>query len=266
MEHPFASSTKPISRTPVLNERDKGVDCPVGGIDLGATNSCVSIMEGKTSRVIENAEGARTTPSVVAFAKHGERLVGLPAKRQAVVNAQNTVFAFKRLIGRQFHDKEVESDRKHWPFKVVAKGDGRPAVKVEYDGQRKQFSAEELSSMYLNTKVNHAAITVPAYFNDAQRQAIKDAGQITGLDVLRVINDACSYLKVHNIIHAIVTSEDPADAGGYWSGLARNSGVLNNSVMIAGEFIQQVVPLFLRGCGARCAVGVGLALNPSSRF
>jgi molecular chaperone DnaK len=91
----------------------------VGGIDLGTTNSCVSIMEGKTSRVIENAEGARTTPSVVAFAKHGERLVGLPAKRQAVVNAQNTVFAFKRLIGRKFHDKEVESDRKHWCVGVL---------------------------------------------------------------------------------------------------------------------------------------------------
>ncbi|KAJ7503013.1 heat shock protein 70 family [Mycena galericulata] len=176
------------------------VSGPVVGIDLGTTNSCVSIMEGKTSRVIENAEGARTTPSVVAFAKHGERLVGLPAKRQAVVNATNTVFAFKRLIGRHFNDKEVQTDMKHWPFTVVSKGDGRPAVQVEYDGQKKQFSAEELSSMvlakmretaeqYLNQKVNHAVITVPAYFNDAQRQATKDAGQIAGLDVLRVINE-----------------------------------------------------------------------------
>ncbi|KAF7315043.1 putative SSC1-mitochondrial HSP70 member [Mycena indigotica] len=176
------------------------VSGPVVGIDLGTTNSCVSVMEGKTSRVIENSEGARTTPSVVAFAKHGERLVGLPAKRQAVVNATNTVFAFKRLIGRQFTDKEVTDDRKHWPFTVVSKGDGRPAVQVEYDGGKKTFSAEELSSMvltkmketaeqYLNQKVNHAVITVPAYFNDAQRQATKDAGQIAGLNVLRVINE-----------------------------------------------------------------------------
>ncbi|KAF7304648.1 Heat shock protein [Mycena kentingensis (nom. inval.)] len=176
------------------------VNGPVVGIDLGTTNSCVSIMEGKTSRVIENSEGARTTPSVVAFAKHGERLVGLPAKRQAVVNSANTVFAFKRLIGRKFSDKEVTEDRKHWPFTVVNKGEDRPAVQVEYDGQKKTFSAEELSSMvlvkmretaeqYLNQKVNHAVITVPAYFNDAQRQATKDAGQIAGLDVLRVINE-----------------------------------------------------------------------------
>jgi molecular chaperone DnaK len=129
------------------------------GIDLGTTNSCVSIMEGKTARVIENAEGARTTPSVVAFTKHGERLVGLPAKRQAVVNSTNTVFAFKRLIGRQFQDKEVKDDMAHWygitsfdyvridlicpqfarPFKVVAKSDGRPAVEVDNGGKRQQF-------------------------------------------------------------------------------------------------------------------------------
>ncbi|KIM82579.1 hypothetical protein PILCRDRAFT_820445 [Piloderma croceum F 1598] len=157
-------------------------------------------MEGKTSRVIENAEGARTTPSVVAFTKHGERLVGLPAKRQAVVNAQNTVFAFKRLIGRKFQDKEVKEDAAHWPFHIIQKSDGRPAVEIDNDGKKQQFSAEELSSMvlakmretaeqYLNKKVNHAVITVPAYFNDAQRQATKDAGQIAGLDVLRVINE-----------------------------------------------------------------------------
>ncbi|KAJ7668692.1 heat shock protein 70 family [Mycena polygramma] len=189
-----------VPRSAFARFMNSKVNGPVVGIDLGTTNSCVSIMEGKTSRVIENAEGARTTPSVVAFTKHGERLVGLPAKRQAVVNATNTVFAFKRLIGRQFHDKEVAADMKHWPFTVVAKSDGRPAVQVEYDGQKKQYSAEELSSMvlvkmretaeqYLNTKVKHAVITVPAYFNDAQRQATKDAGQIAGLDVLRVINE-----------------------------------------------------------------------------
>ncbi|KAF7973060.1 hypothetical protein HWV62_16362 [Athelia sp. TMB] len=189
-----------IPRSMIARNMNSKVNGPVIGIDLGTTNSCVSIMEGKTSRVIENAEGVRTTPSVVAFSKHGERLVGLPAKRQAVVNSANTVFAFKRLIGRQFKDKEVQDDMKHWPFTVKPKPDGRPAVEVEVDGKRQQFSAEELSSMvlvkmketaeqYLNKKVNHAVVTVPAYFNDAQRQATKDAGQIAGLDVLRVINE-----------------------------------------------------------------------------
>jgi len=173
---------------------------PVIGIDLGTTNSCVAVMEGKTARVIENSEGQRTTPSVVAFTKHGERLVGLPAKRQAVVNPTNTVFAFKRLIGRQFKDAEVQKDTKHWPFKVAEKSDGRPTVEVEVGGKKQQFSSEELSSMvltkmretseqHLGRKVNHAVITVPAYFNDAQRQATKDAGQIAGLEVLRVINE-----------------------------------------------------------------------------
>jgi molecular chaperone DnaK len=150
--------------------------------------------------VIENSEGARTTPSVVAFTKHGERLVGLPAKRQAVVNPANTVFAFKRLIGRRYKDKEVQEDVKHWPFHTVEKPDGRPAIEVEVGSKKQQYSPEELSSMVLvkmretceqffNKKVNHAVITVPAYFNDAQRQATKDAGQIAGLEVLRVINE-----------------------------------------------------------------------------
>jgi len=189
------------------------VSGPVVGIDLGTTNSCVSVMEGKTSRVIENSEGARTTPSVVAFTKHGERLVGLPAKRQAVVNSQNTVFAFKRLIGRQFSDKEVKEDMKHWPFKVAPKPDGRPAVEVEFNGKQQKYSAEELSSMvlvkmretaeqYLNKKVNHAVITVPAYFNDAQRQATKDAGQIAGLEVLRVINEPTAAALAYGLDRA----------------------------------------------------------------
>jgi len=184
----------------IARNMNSKVSGPVVGIDLGTTNSCVSVMEGKTSRVIENAEGQRTTPSVVAFTKHGERLVGLPAKRQAVVNPTNTVFGFKRLIGRQYKDKEVQDDKAHWPFSIVAKPDGRPAIEVDNGGKRQQFSSEELSSMvltkmrdtaeqYLNKKVNHAVVTVPAYFNDAQRQATKDAGQIAGLDVLRVINE-----------------------------------------------------------------------------
>jgi molecular chaperone DnaK len=112
---------------------------PVIGIDLGTTNSCVAVMEGQTSRVIENAEGARTTPSVVAFTKHGERLVGLPAKRQGVVNPENTIFAFKRLIGRKFKDPEVQEDIKHWPFRLVAKSDGRPAVQIEKEGKPTQL-------------------------------------------------------------------------------------------------------------------------------
>jgi len=189
-----------LPRSMIARNMNSKVNGPVVGIDLGTTNSCVAIMEGKTSRVIENSEGARTTPSVVAFTKHGERLVGLPAKRQAVVNSQNTVFAFKRLIGRQFSDAEVKADAEHWPFKVVPKSDGRPAIEVDNGGKKQLFSAEELSSMvlvkmketaeqYLNKKVNHAVVTVPAYFNDAQRQATKDAGQIAGLDVLRVINE-----------------------------------------------------------------------------
>ncbi|KAG2132293.1 Hsp70 protein-domain-containing protein [Suillus bovinus] len=189
-----------LSRSSIARNMNTKVSGPVVGIDLGTTNSCVSVMEGKTARVIENSEGARTTPSVVAFTKHGERLVGLPAKRQAVVNPANTVFAFKRLIGRRYKDKEVQEDVKHWPFHVVEKADGRPAVEVDVGSKKQQYSPEELSSMVLvkmretceqffNKKVNHAVITVPAYFNDAQRQATKDAGQIAGLEVLRVINE-----------------------------------------------------------------------------
>ncbi|GAW04349.1 heat shock protein 70 family [Lentinula edodes] len=189
-----------LPRSLIARNMNSKVNGPVVGIDLGTTNSCVSVMQGKDSLVIENAEGVRTTPSVVAFTKHGERLVGLPAKRQAVVNSANTVYAFKRLIGRMYKDQEVQDDMKHWPFKVVAKSDGRPAVEIDNDGKKQQLSAEELSSMvltkmketaqqFLNKNVSHAVITVPAYFNDAQRQATKDAGQIAGLDVLRVINE-----------------------------------------------------------------------------
>ncbi|KAM6502569.1 Heat shock protein 70 family [Amanita muscaria] len=197
---PLAGPSSAFTRSAGQRFMNSKVSGPVIGVDLGTTNSCVAVMEGQTARVIENAEGQRTTPSVVAFTKHGERLVGLPAKRQAVVNASNTVFAFKRLIGRQYKDQEVQKDIKHWPFQVVQKPDGRPAVEVEVGGKRQQFYSEELSAMvlnkmrdtaeqYLGRKVNHAVITVPAYFNDAQRQATKDAGQIAGLDVLRVINE-----------------------------------------------------------------------------
>ncbi|MFI0845999.1 molecular chaperone DnaK [Mesorhizobium sp. IMUNJ 23232] len=166
------------------------------GIDLGTTNSCVAVMDGKDAKVIENAEGARTTPSIVAFTGDGERLVGQPAKRQAVTNPENTIFAVKRLIGRRFDDPVTEKDKKLVPYHIV-KGDNGDAW-VEAAGKKQspsQISATILQKMketaeaYLGEKVEKAVITVPAYFNDAQRQATKDAGKIAGLEVLRIINE-----------------------------------------------------------------------------
>jgi len=166
------------------------------GIDLGTTNSCVAVMEGKNPKVIENAEGVRTTPSIVAFNDDGERLVGLPAKRQAVTNPENTFFAIKRLIGRRYDDPMVEKDKKLVPYQIV-KGDNGDAW-VESRGKKyspSQISAfilqkmKETAEAYLGEKVEQAVITVPAYFNDAQRQATKDAGKIAGLEVLRIINE-----------------------------------------------------------------------------
>jgi molecular chaperone DnaK len=166
------------------------------GIDLGTTNSCVSVMDGKDARVIENAEGARTTPSMVAFNDDGERLVGQPAKRQAVTNPENTLFAVKRLIGRRFDDKMVEKDKGLVPYQIVRGGNGDAWVKAGgTDYSPSQISAMVLQKMketaeaYLGEKVEKAVITVPAYFNDAQRQATKDAGKIAGLEVLRIINE-----------------------------------------------------------------------------
>ncbi|KAF5357281.1 hypothetical protein D9758_005917 [Tetrapyrgos nigripes] len=214
-----------LPRSTIARNMNSKVNGPVIGIDLGTTNSCVSVMQGKDSVVIENAEGQRTTPSVVAFTKHGERLVGLPAKRQAVVNPTNTVFAFKRLIGRQFKDKEVQGDIKHLPFKLVPKSDGRPAVQVESGAKQEIYSPEELSSMvltkmrdtaeqFLNKKINHAVITVPAYFNDAQRQATKDAGTIAGLDVLRVINEPTAAALAYGLDRADSSVIAVYDLGG----------------------------------------------------
>ncbi len=166
------------------------------GIDLGTTNSCVSIMEGDKTRVIENAEGARTTPSMVAFTKDGERLVGQPAKRQAVTNPDKTLFAIKRLMGRRFNDAEVKKMREKASFKII-EGDNGDAW-VDIDGEKfapSQISAMILQKMketaenFLGEKVTKAVITVPAYFNDSQRQATKDAGRIAGLEVLRIINE-----------------------------------------------------------------------------
>jgi molecular chaperone DnaK len=166
------------------------------GIDLGTTNSCVAVMEGKNPKVIENAEGVRTTPSMVAFTDDGERLVGLPAKRQAVTNPENTFFAIKRLIGRRYDDPMVEKDKGLVPYKIVRADNGDAWV----ESRGKKYSPSQISAFilqkmketaeaYLGEKVEQAVITVPAYFNDAQRQATKDAGKIAGLEVLRIINE-----------------------------------------------------------------------------
>ncbi|MGZ5101033.1 MAG: Hsp70 family protein, partial [Usitatibacter sp.] len=166
------------------------------GIDLGTTNSCVAIMEGGKPKVIENSEGARTTPSIVAYTDNDEILVGAPAKRQAVTNAKNTLFAVKRLIGRKFEEKEVQKDINLMPYRIVKADNGDAWVEVR--GKKiapQQVSAEVLRKMkktaedYLGEPVTEAVITVPAYFNDSQRQATKDAGRIAGLDVKRIINE-----------------------------------------------------------------------------
>src|SRR5437870_5257503 len=168
------------------------------GIDLGTTNSCMAVMEGGEPVVLENSEGRRVTPSVVAFTKTGERLVGDAAKRQAITNSKNTVYSIKRFMGRKF--SEVEEERKRVPYKVVAGPNGDAAVEVEVEGKARQFSPAEVSAMILGKlkadaemrlgeKITQAVITVPAYFNDSQRQATKDAGRIAGLEVLRIINE-----------------------------------------------------------------------------
>jgi molecular chaperone DnaK len=177
--------------------KSDGVKGAVIGVDLGTTNSCVAVMEGKAAKVIENAEGARTTPSVVAFGSDGEKLVGMPAKRQAVTNSENTFYATKRLIGRRFEDKEIQKEMKLISYKIVKSSNGDAWVKSS-DGKvysPSQMGAYVLTKMketaegYLGTTAKNAVVTVPAYFNDSQRQATKDAGQISGLNVLRVINE-----------------------------------------------------------------------------
>src|SRR5688572_18585822 len=166
------------------------------GIDLGTTNSCVAVMEGKSVVVIANSEGSRTTPSVVAFAEGGERLVGQIDKRQAITNAENTVFAVKRLMGRKLDDAEVQRAIRNTPYKISAAGNGDTQVTA----RGKSYSPPEVSAMilakmrqtaedYAGETLTEAVITVPAYFDDAQRQATKDAGRIAGLDVLRIINE-----------------------------------------------------------------------------
>ena len=173
------------------------------GIDLGTTNSCMAVMEGGEPVVLENSEGARTTPSVVAFAKGGERLVGQAAKRQAITNAENTVFSAKRLMGRKF--AELTDDDRKVPYNIVEASNGDAHIEVEVEGEKKVFSPQEISSMILGKlkadaeaklgeAITEAVITVPAYFNDSQRNATKAAGEIAGLDVKRIINEPTAVL------------------------------------------------------------------------
>src|SRR5258705_1264565 len=181
---------------PGVARKDRKPMGKVIGIDLGTTNSCVAVMEGSAPKVIENAEGMRTTPSIVAFTEEGERLVGQPAKRQAVTNPERTIFAVKRLVGRRYDDPMVEKDKKLVPYKIAKATNGDAWVEAD----RKTYSPSQISAFtlqkmketaeaYLGQKVEQAVITVPAYFNDAQRQATKDAGKIAGLEVLRIINE-----------------------------------------------------------------------------
>ncbi|KAJ1895680.1 hypothetical protein LPJ81_004909 [Coemansia sp. IMI 209127] len=201
-----ATATRGALGSHSIRAMSSKVQGQVVGIDLGTTNSCVAVMEGKNTRVIENSEGGRTTPSTVAFAKDGELLVGVPAKRQAVVNPENTLFATKRLIGRKYQDKEVQRDIKEVPYKIVSHSNGDAWV----EARGKPYSPaqigafvvgkmKETAEAYLGKTVNNAVITVPAYFNDSQRQATKDAGSIAGLNVLRVINEPTAAALAYGI-------------------------------------------------------------------
>lgn len=208
------------------------------GIDLGTTNSCVAVMDGKTAKVIENAEGMRTTPSIVAFSDDGERLVGQPAKRQAVTNPERTFFAVKRLVGRRYDDPMVEKDKKLVPYKIVKASNGD--AWVEADGKTyspSQVSAfilqkmKETAEAHLGQKVEQAVITVPAYFNDAQRQATKDAGKIAGLEVLRIINEPTAAALAYGLDKSKTGTIAVYDLGG---------GTFDVSVLEIGDGVFEV--------------------------
>lgn len=233
------------------------------GIDLGTTNSCVAIMEGRNPRVIENSEGARTTPSVVAFTDNGERLVGMAARRQAVTNPENTLYAIKRLIGRRFNDKEVKDIDKLVPYKIV-KSDNNDDAWVEAQGQK--YSPSQIGSMvlgkmketaegFLGRTVSKAVVTVPAYFNDSQRQATKDAGKIAGLDVLRIINEPTAASLAYGLDKADGKTIVVFDLGGGTfdvSVLEIHGGVFevkatNGDTMLGGEdFDEELLEHLLR--------------------
>ncbi len=232
------------------------------GIDLGTTNSCVAIMEGKTARVIENSEGARTTPSMVAFTEDGERLVGQAAKRQAVTNPENTLFAIKRLIGRKFDDPTTKKDMELVPYKII-KADNGDAW-IEARGKKhspSQISAfilqkmKETAEAYLGEPANQAVITVPAYFNDSQRQATKDAGKIAGLEVLRIINEPTAAALAYGLERKGVGTVAVYDLGGGTfdiSILEIGDGVFevratNGDTFLGGEDFDQRVIDYLAG-------------------
>ncbi len=208
------------------------------GIDLGTTNSCVAVMEGSSPKVIENAEGARTTPSIVAFTEDGERLVGQPAKRQSVTNPERTFFAVKRLIGRRYDDPTVEKDKKLVPYNIVRADNGD--AWLEADSKKyspSQISAfilqkmKETAEAFLGEKVDKAVITVPAYFNDAQRQATKDAGKIAGLDVLRIINEPTAAALAYGLDKKSAGTIAVYDLGG---------GTFDVSVLEIGDGVFEV--------------------------
>ena len=208
------------------------------GIDLGTTNSCVAIMEGQNGKVIENLEGARTTPSIVAILENGERLVGQPAKRQAVTNCENTIYAVKRLIGRKFDDPMTQKDAKTVPYQVVASSTGDAWVRARgTDYSPSQISAfvlmkmKEIAEAYLGEKVTEAVVTVPAYFNDAQRQATKDAGKIAGLDVLRIINEPTAAALAYGMDKKDATTVAVYDLGG---------GTFDVSILEIGDGVCEV--------------------------
>jgi molecular chaperone DnaK len=231
------------------------------GIDLGTTNSCVSVMEGKTPRVIENAEGARTTPSVVAFTKDGERLTGQAARRQAVTNPTNTLHAVKRLIGRSYSDGLVKDLQKLVPYKIV-KADNSDDCWVEAQG--KKYSPSQIGSMvltkmketaeaFLGRPVSKAVITVPAYFNDQQRQATKDAGKIAGLEVMRIINEPTAAALAYGLDKADGKVIGVFDLGGGTfdiSILEINGGVFevkstNGDTLLGGEDFDETLLQYL---------------------
>ena len=208
------------------------------GIDLGTTNSCVAVMEGTSPKVIENAEGARTTPSIVAFSDDGERLVGQPAKRQGVTNPERTFFAVKRLIGRRYDDPMVEKDKKLVPYKIVRAGNGDAWLEADTKTYSpSQVSAfilqkmKETAEAHLGTKVDQAVITVPAYFNDAQRQATKDAGKIAGLEVLRIINEPTAAALAYGLDKAKQGTIAVYDLGG---------GTFDISILEIGDGVFEV--------------------------
>jgi molecular chaperone DnaK len=230
------------------------------GIDLGTTNSCVAVMEGSTPKVIENAEGNRTTPSVVAFTKEGEKIVGAAAKRQAITNSENTVFATKRLIGRRFDDPSVQNDRKNMPYKIIKHSSGDAWVEVQgkpYSpsqmGAFVLMKMKETAESYLGKTVDRAVVTVPAYFNDSQRQATKDAGKIAGLEVERIINEPTAAALAYGMEKKEDKTIAVYDLGGGTfdiSILEISQGVIevkatNGDTSCGGEDIDGIVQRFL---------------------